>query len=274
MTNIAILATTRGASYKEQLGSEASGVVFDGGMDVADLELQRGAWAMAKKFQTAFYQGVNANAVGLAPGQAGTPNEYGINYGSVAFNGLRVSLSSLANSVYAGGGFYPSGFSAIAVDKGAGTVTEGVNSIAQQIIDNGGDPSAIHISATAATKLAIEGGNLIRFGSADVNGGLILGNTVRAIDTVAGQLPIVVVPGNSIGSYTPSTGAYAGQTVEDIYVLDESVLSFPFLGSAVPTTLEIPMGVDRTLARRFLIFWMAGFAMKIPLYCGKLRIPR
>lgn len=266
-TNIAILATTRGNSYKEQLAVAQSGMTYDGGMDTVDLELQRGAWALAKTFQTAFYQGTTIT------GKTGT-DEYGKTYTN-GFNGLRALISTNANTISSG--FYPTGFSPLILDKSAtGGITASVNTIAQQSMDLGGEPSAAHMSAYAATQLALEassGGYGIRFTMDDVQGGLVMGNTVKAIDTVAGQLPVVVIPGNSIGTYTAPAGtAFAGTTVEDIYVLDESTLSFPFLGSAVPTTIEIPMGVDLTLAKRYILFWMAGFAMKIPVYNGKVRI--
>ncbi|MGI0133445.1 MAG: hypothetical protein ACREBW_00605, partial [Candidatus Micrarchaeaceae archaeon] len=59
---------------------------------------------------------------------------------------------------------------------------------------------------------------------------------------------------------------------EDVYIVDETTMSFPFLGSAVPTTIEIPMGFDRTLVRRYIMFWMFGLAMKIPVFNGKIRV--
>ena len=275
-TNIAILATTRGTSYKEQLGVEASGMTYDGGMDAVDLELQRGAWAMAKKAQVAFFQATNAPTHGAGVANDGT-TEDGL-YIPNAFVGLRVMLSTLANNVLSG--FYPSsgGFTPNVLDAGAATstvpnpVTQAIQSIVQDIVNYGGEPSAIYLSARAAGKINLEVTQLIRFTSADVNGGIVSGAMVRGVDTAAGVLPLIIIPGNSIGTYTAVGGPNNGVLVEDVYVVDETTISFPFLGSAVPTTIEIPMGFDRTLVRRYIMFWMFGLAMKIPVFNGKVRV--
>lgn len=275
-TNIAVLATTRGTSFKEQLGVESSGMTFDGGMDVADLELQRGAWGMSKKAQVAVFQATIAPTHGAGVANDGT-TEDGL-YIPNSFVGLRVMLSGNANNVLSG--FYPAsgGFSPNVVDATNPTttvtnpITQGVQQIVEDIVNYGGEPSAVYCSARVARKLGLEVTQFIRFTTQDVNGGIVSGAQVRAIDTVAGEIPIIVIPGNSIGTYTPATGVNSGVLSEDVYVLDESTLTIPFLGSATPTTIEIPMGFDRTLVRRWIIFWMFGLAMKIPVFNGKVRV--
>jgi len=239
-TNIAILLIERGVSYKERVAVEQSGMTYNGGMDAVDLELQRGVWAAAKTFQRCLYQGT------ILSGKDGT-SEFGRTYTN-GFNGLRYMLGE--TSVVGNNAYYPGGHTPVIIDKGDGTITDAIDTAAQQILDNGGMPTAIHLSATAATLLRREASQLVRFGPADIDQGFVLGGHVRQIDTIAGRLDIVVVPGNSIGSYVaPSTSTYTGTNVEDVYVLDESVLSFPFLGSANPTTLEIPMGYDKSNCR-------------------------
>lgn len=91
-------------------------------------------------------------------------------------------------------------------------------------------------------------------------GGISLGNS--------GDVPILTVPGNEIGSYT-----FGGDTVRDAYFLDESTIDVPYLGSDMPTILDIPTGVDGTLSHTFILFQMCGLAVRVPNYLAALRIP-
>lgn len=230
---------------------------------------------MAKKAQVAFFQATTAPTHGASVPNDGT-TEDGL-YIPNSFVGLRVMLSSNANTVLSG--FYPAsgGFSPNVVDAAAPTtavtnpITQAVQTLAQNIVNYGGEPSAIYLSARAAGKINQELTQFVRFTSSDVSGGLVSGAMVRSIDTVSGELPLIIIPGNSIGTYTAVGGPNNGILCEDIYVVDETTMSLPFLGSAVPTTIEIPMGFDRTLVRRYIMFWMFGLAMKIPVFNGKVR---
>jgi hypothetical protein len=42
--------------------------------------------------------------------------------------------------------------------------------------------------------------------------------------------------------------------VRDVYVLDESTVSMPYLGSEGPTVLDIPIGISGQLTHLFIIF--------------------
>ena len=95
----------------------------------------------------------------------------------------------------------------------------------------------------------------------------VQGLTPGSILTAAGELPIIVVPGGAIGTYTLVS---AGR--EDIYILDEDTISVPYLGSDSITTLEIPVGVAGALTRLYIMFVMTGLAVKAPLFNAKVRV--
>jgi hypothetical protein len=263
---IAIALTERGTSLKELYGQRQSGMRWDGTKDVIDLELERGTIAIAYTLQKCFYQGTTVS------GHTGT-DEYGYYFtnGSAAtgFQGLRGILGNPGGSFNS---FYPTQ-SAVTVDQSNLTITQAINECVRKIMNNGSRPTAIHLSANAAEQLAREGGNLVRIDARDA-GGVSLGVVVDAINTVAGRLPLVIVPGDSIGSYTPAQGAYNGTTVvEDIYVLNERVLDFAFLGAPNMVTIDIPVGVDGTLGHNYLLFGMFGLVARAASFCGKVRIP-
>jgi hypothetical protein len=87
------------------------------------------------------------------------------------------------------------------------------------------------------------------------------------VNTVFGEMPLTVVPGDSIGSYTRS-----GHTVSDIYFLDEDTITLPYLGSDGVTVLDIPMGVGGQLTHQFILFGMWGLAVKVPTWNNKIRV--
>jgi hypothetical protein len=46
----------------------------------------------------------------------------------------------------------------------------------------------------------------------------------------------------------------------------------PYLGSAGPTVLDIPIGVSGQLTHLFIIFGMWGFAVKALAFSNKIRV--
>jgi hypothetical protein len=94
-----------------------------------------------------------------------------------------------------------------------------------------------------------------------------MGLTLGTVVTAAGELPILSVPGDSIGSYSISTDSY-----RDMYVVDEDSWSMPYLGSDSITTLEIPVGVNGALSRLYIMYVMFGLANKAPQFNGKIRV--
>jgi hypothetical protein len=58
----------------------------------------------------------------------------------------------------------------------------------------------------------------------------------------------------------------------DIYLIDERTISLPYLGSPGPTVLDIPIGISGQLTHLFIIFLMAGMALKVPIASNKVRV--
>lgn len=291
-TNIAIIAIERGVSLKLQYAVQQSGMTYNGNQTTADIEMQNAVLSRAKLLQKAFYYGTTQ----LRTDNAAFDGHLEMGKSFVnGFNGLRVLISEQANSVH--NGFYPTGFGPVIGEATPSTttpaITKAIDAVAGRILDNGGMPTAIHMSVQAEQALRDEGINLVRYTMDEltVGGGMVLGGRVRAIDTVAGLLPVVIVPGHGIGRYqmgsgtgtnvlpaAQTTGHSAGDWVEDIYVLSEPYLQMPYLGSPDPVPIEIPLGLpspDGTgcLTRRFMLWWMIGLAMPIPIFQGKVRIP-
>jgi hypothetical protein len=103
-----------------------------------------------------------------------------------------------------------------------------------------------------------------------------VGATAQAINTIAGQIPFAVVPGTAISSYqyTGSTinGVASGSEVRDLYMLDESTITLPYLGSPGPTVLEIPVGISGQLTHLYIVFLMNGLAVKVLPWNNKIRV--
>jgi hypothetical protein len=96
------------------------------------------------------------------------------------------------------------------------------------------------------------------------------GVVTNAVNTVFGPLPLAIVPGDSIGTYNAAN--YSSNLVRDMYVLDESAISLPYLGSEGPTVLEIPVGISGQLTRLYIVFGMWGLAVKAIPFSNKVRI--
>ena len=111
--------------------------------------------------------------------------------------------------------------------------------------------------------------NLVRY-NAPALGDQTAGATFGQVVTAAGALPILAVAGDSIGSYTvtsPTTANY-----RDMYVIDEDTWSLPYLGADSITTLEIPVGVNGSLSRLYIMYVMFGLANKGPQFNAKIRV--
>jgi hypothetical protein len=242
-TPISIIATRRGVTLKNQYATIAGGA----GFNPEQLELQAGLRAIAHKMQKTIFQG-NATASG------GTAdNEYGA-YDVNGFDGLRSALNTNR---------------AVDVDP-TGATPENIRAAFNEAMitttQNAGSPSVIYIDPMASGQFDVQQDDLVRYIERD---NISVGVTVQTVATTMGRLPLFVIPGDSIGEYT-----YSGNTYSDAYLIDESAISIPFLGSDGPTVLDIPMGVSGQLTRLFIIFGMWGFAPKALQFHNKVRIRR
>lgn len=241
-SNIAVLATRRGITLKSQFAINQGGAGYDG----LATELGSGVTAIAHKLQKQVFQGNASTSSG-----AGASTELGA-YDANGFDGLRKVLGSAAaagNQI---------------VEKGSATYTSSINSAVAGILNEGGNPSAIVLSPTDYAAFVDEQTQYVRFpGAGNVNPGLNFGS----VATANGQLPVLAVAGDSIGSYSVSSVAK-----RDMYVIDEDAWSLPYLGTDSITTLEIPVGVGGALTRLYIMFTMFGLASKATKFNGKIRV--
>ena len=245
-TNVSVLASRRGITLKSQFALTQGGSPFNG----ISSELAGGVTAIANKLQKTLFQG-NATVTS----GAGATTELGA-YDANAFDGLRKLLGTAAAQ-------------GEIVTKGTAAYLATINSAVAAVLDNGGNPSAIVCSPTDYAGLVNELTNLVRY-NAPAQADQAAGATFGQVVTAAGALPILAVAGDSIGSYTvtsPTTANY-----RDMYVIDEDTWSLPYLGADSITTLEIPVGVNGSLSRLYIMYVMFGLANKGPQFNAKIRV--
>lgn len=244
---IAVFATGRGVSIKEMAAVQAGGAPYD----PQKTEMANGMIKLAMDVQGTIFQG-NAST----SGGAGASTELGV-YNANGFDGVRSILGSV--------GTY-SGNNAIQVDMGSLNMLESLQSVSAKAANNGGMPSIAIMSMAAKQALDTEQQNNQRYSNDMVE--IVPGVRASKVAWANGELTILPVPGTSIGTYTRTSD---NATVEDIYVLDEQMLTLRWLYSESFTVLQIPSGVDGQLSNRFLIFGMFGLEVAAPLFCGKVR---
>jgi hypothetical protein len=247
-SNIAVFATGRGVSFKEQAAVSAGGANYN----PLATELANGMTVLARDVQYTMFAQSSSYASGL------TTNEGG-NYNTNAFDGLRVILGSVSGSNY-------SGNSALQVDVGTMTITEGLQFGASKAANNGGHPDLVLLSMNAKQALDTENQQNRRYN--DEKREIIPGVRTNALTAADGDLDILPVPGTTIGTYTRSSDS---ATVEDIYFLDSRTVTLRWLYADNFTVLEIPSGVDSQLSSRYIVFIMMGLEVAAPLFNGKVR---
>lgn len=235
-TNIAQLGTRRGVTFKEQLAVPAGGMNWN----PQQLEIESGLVAMAHKIQKTIFQGQASNSGGSAS------NELGL-YDANGFTGLR-SILNTADAV---------NFSPYLTSNPDSFVT-GINQAIIPITNNiGTPPTAIYARYNEVAQFAEEQRVLQRWVDRTE---IIPGVMVPSVASASGILPIIGVPGDSIGTYTAST--FDDNTVADVYVLNERTVSIPYLGAPSPSVLEIPAGVSGQLTRLTILWFLGGLAVK------------
>jgi len=247
-TNVAIVATRRGVSLKNQFAALQSG----SGFNPENLELQSGLRAIAKKMQDQIFSGHATDSGGTAA------NELGL-YDANAFTGLR----SILNSVRA-----------VNVDPATdpdttGSIRRALADAATQIMQQGGGkPGIIWANPWEIEEFSQQQEAKQRWPGPAV--GIAPGTEVDGVMTPFGRLALGPVPGDSIGAYTATT--YSSNSVRDMYLLDETSISMPYLGSEGPTVLDIPIGIAGQLTHLYIIFGMWGLAVKAPIFSNKVRV--
>ena len=249
ITNVGILATRRGVSLKSQFATLQGGA----GFNPERLELRAGMTAMASRYQKTILMGNWSDNTGTLNNELGP-------YDDDSFDGLRKILNTA---------------SAINVDPATnpdttGSIRRAVDAAVLPITEAGGSPSIVIGAPSELVTFDEQQDDKIRIVRTD-GGNVTVGVRANAVETLNGALPFFNVPGGQISSYV-ATGTYSGNTVRDLYVLDESALAIPYLGSASPTVLEIPIGVSGQLTHLFIIFFMGGLAVQAPTWSNKIRV--
>ena len=243
-TNVAVLATRRGITLKQQFALTGGGSPFNG----LSAELAGGVTAIAQKLQKQVFQG-NATVTS----GAGATTELGA-YDANGFDGLRKLLGATGSGVIA--------------NKGTAAYLATINSAVASVLNNGGNPSALVCSPTDYAGIVNELTSLVRYNAPadDQAAGATFGQVV----TAAGALPILAVAGDGIGSYT--VGGATTTNYRDMYIIDEDTWSLPYLGADSITTLEIPVGVNGALSKLYIMYVMFGLANKAPQFNAKVRV--
>lgn len=246
-TNVAILATRRGVSLKSQFAAVQSGA----GFSPEQLELQGGLLAIANRMQLQIFSGHSTDSGGTGD------NELGL-YDANAFTGLRSILNSAR---------------AVNVDPATSPTTTGsmrraINSAVTQAMQQAGRPNIAWANPLDKETFDEQQDANVQYINSLVD--VAPGVVTNAVNTSMGRTPLAVVPGDAIEPYVAST--YSGNTVRDIYLLDERTISLPFLGSEGPTVLDIPIGISGQLTHLFIIFGMWGLAVKAPTFSNKVRV--
>lgn len=248
ITNVGILATRRGVSLKSQFATLQGGA----GFNPERLELRAGMTAMASRYQKTILMGNWSDNTGTLNNELGP-------YDDDSFDGLRKILNT---------------GSAINVDPATnpdttGSIRRAVDNAVLPITEAGGSPTIILGAPTELVTFDEQQDDKIRIVRTD-GGNVTVGVRANSVETLNGPLSFFNVPGGQISSYVSS--AYSGNTVRDLYVLDESAMAIPYLGSPSPTVLEIPIGVSGQLTHLFIIFFMGGLAVQAPTWSNKIRV--
>lgn len=245
-SNISVIGTRRGISLKSQFGVQAGGMAWN----PEQLELENGLRAVAHKMQKTIFQGNASAASGTSSTEDGA-------YDANAFNGLRGILKA-------------STYNADILAATPDDIRKVIDQAAVPVMDAGGAVNVVYLRATEKTAFDLQQDKNVRYMDTHVE--VTPGILTNAVNTVFGPLPLVVVPGDSIGTYSPGSAFSAATTCADAYLLDEQTLSMPYLGSEGPTVLEIPTGISGQLTKLFIVFGMWGLAVKALPFQQKVRI--
>lgn len=249
-TNVAIISTRRGISIKSQAAVAAGGMNYN----PEQLELQHGLRSISHRMQQQIFSGHATDSGGTAS------NELGL-YDANAFTGLRSILNSArAQNVDPATSPDTTGNMQFAIDAAVEEIVQQGGAMPSILWSHPHEKRTFNEQQASKTRIVIPN---------QVN--IAVGVTASTVNTIAGELPWAVVPGDSIDNYT-ATSTYSGNDVRDLYILDESTISMPYLGAEGPTVLDIPVGISGQLVHLYIVFGMWGLAVKAPTFSNKVRV--
>jgi hypothetical protein len=249
-TNIGILATRRGVSLKALFAARQAGNT----PNPEDLEQNSAVLAMASRYQKTMLYGNWQDPAGTINNERGPFDED-------SFDGLRYHLNT-GRAVNVDPATNPDTTGSLrrAFDAAALEVTEAGGA---DLIAFGASPERITFNEQFDDKVMV----ILDQNARQITAGV----RVPVVQTLEGMVPFYGVPGGFNSSYT-ATGTYSGNTVRDIYLLADTSISIPYLGSDGPTVIEIPVGANGQLTRLFIVFFMGGLAVKVPTFMNKIRV--
>ena len=240
-SNIAVLALRVGTSLKQSLSVAAGGMPWN----TEQQEISFGIESIAAQLQQTYLQG-NATVVG------GTLNTVDGLYDANSFDGLRRTVP--AANIRA---------------LGADTILEGLNQADALSVNLGGLTSIVVMRVTDAVQFENELQPFRRFVESErvevVPG---LPNVTGINLSGSGVVPVIKVPGADATVYTVG----GDNAISDAFLLDESVVAMPYLGSDTPTVIELPLGVTGALTKLYILVGMFGVAVRVPNFISKLRV--
>lgn len=248
-SNIAVFGVRRGVTLKGQFAGQNAGGPAS---DLMARELKGGLQTIARDAQNVAlrYQEINAGAT--------TATDPDGKYNVDGFNGIRYVLRELAPSANTISVDITSAWTDQRVLK---AVRLGVN----QVWDKGGKINLLITTTTGSEAMFEDQFDLVRYVKDDQMT-ITPGLTVRAISTDQGLIPVLVVPGDSIGSWVDT------HTYTDIIGIDTDTIVMPYLGNPEPSVLRIPIGTDGTLRELVIPFAMYGLACMAPQYMFRVAL--
>ena len=251
-SNIGVHAVRRGISLKAQFAGQNAGGPAS---DLMGRELKGGLTTIARDAQNVLlrYQEIisSETAVTAADGA----------YNADGYNGLRYVLNQLAPSA-----------KNIEVDITSPwtdqRVLKAVRQGCNQVYDLGGKIDLLICNTTGSEAMFEDQFDLVRWVNADADHEIIPGFSVRAISTDQGLVPVLVVPGNAIGTWIDGSS----HTYQDIIGVWTETLMMPYLGNPLPSVLRIPIGTDGTLRELAIPFAMFGLAVMAPQYAFRVSL--
>jgi hypothetical protein len=243
----AVMSLRVGATLKSIFAVRQGGVNYD----VEAREIEGGATALAYLAQQGLFRYQNTTSGLLATDIAG---QYDVN----SFNGLRYTAVNLSPAGNTFGPITP------APATNPPPILSAIRSAATKIVDAGGDAKLIVTSYPVLDLIVQEQLNLVRFvNTVDIRPGL----NVTAISVANGLLPVLAVPGDSIGV----VGTVSPITT-DIWILDTDVVEWCYLGGPAPTILDIPTATDGVLRHLYVPFLMGGLVVNVPSFIARVRV--
>lgn len=249
-TNIAQIALQRGVTLKAGFAGAAAGGPSN---NLMAREVEGGLITIARDAQMEFLRYQESDNTSLTATAANGK------FDANGVNGLRFVANTMS----------PPENSAIVDIRTIWTdqrVLVQVRQIVANIIDKGGRPDLIVASTAGEEALFKDQMELVRYIKEASRQQITPGLNVRAVSTAAGELPVLMVPGNHIGTWVDGTGAI----YSDIFICQTETLEIPYLGAPEPTIIRIPIGVNGQLSELAIPFVLLGLACKAPQYLGRV----